>query len=174
MDLGLHYWNFSAPGGPQRIPETLAAAAKTAEEAGFAKLSVMDHYFQIEQRAHAEEPMLEAYTTLGYVAAVTNSIKLGTLVTGVTYRNPAMLAKMVTTLDVISKGRAIFGLGAAWNDVEHEGYGIDFPRVGERMDRLDEALTIAKAMKPTKMNTPMRTALAITLVNEFSWREISF
>lgn len=85
MDLGLHYWTFSAPGGPQRIPETLAAAAKIAEEAGFAELSVMDHYFQIEQRAHAEEPMLEAYTTLGYVAALTRRIRLAVLVTGVLY-----------------------------------------------------------------------------------------
>jgi hypothetical protein len=120
MDLGLHYWTFSAPGGPQRIPETLAAAAKTAEEAGFAELSVMDHYFQIEQRAHAEEPMLEAYTTLGYVAALTRRIRLAVLVTGVLYRHPGLLAKIVTTLDVLSGGRAQVGIGASWYEKVRE------------------------------------------------------
>jgi F420-dependent oxidoreductase-like protein len=90
--------------------------------------------------------MLEAYTTLGAIAASTSKVKLGTLVTGVTYRNPAILAKQVTTLDVISKGRAILGIGAAWNEDEHRGYGIEFPPIGRRMDRLDEALTIAKLM----------------------------
>ena len=98
MDLGLHYWNFSTPEDPQRIAETLAVAAKTAEAAGFAEFSVMDHYFQMQQRGSAEEPMLEAYTTLGYVAALTRRIRLAVLVTGVMYRHPGLLAKIVTTL----------------------------------------------------------------------------
>jgi alkanesulfonate monooxygenase SsuD/methylene tetrahydromethanopterin reductase-like flavin-dependent oxidoreductase (luciferase family) len=98
MDLGLHYWNFSTPEDPQRIAETLAVAAKTAEAAGFAEFSVMDHYFQMQQRGSAVEPMLEAYTTLGYVAALTRRIRLAVLVAGVMYRHPGLLAKIVTTL----------------------------------------------------------------------------
>jgi len=120
--------------------------ARAAEAAGFDLVTVMDHFYQIRGIGPDTEPMLEAYTTLGALAASTSRVKLGTLVTGVTYRNPAMLAKMVTTLDVISKGRAIFGLGAAWNEDEHKGYGFEFPPIGRRMDRLDEALTIAKLM----------------------------
>jgi F420-dependent oxidoreductase-like protein len=106
----------------------------------------MDHFYQIGGIGPETEPMLEAYSTLSALATQTSRVMLGTLVTGVTYRNPALLAKMVTTLDVISKGRAIFGIGAAWNESEHIGYGFEFPPIGQRMDRLDEALTIARLM----------------------------
>jgi F420-dependent oxidoreductase-like protein len=107
---------------------------------------VMDHLYQIEMVGPREDPMLEAYTLLGALAARTNEISLGTMVTGVTYRNPALLAKIVTTLDIISSGRAVLGLGAAWNDDEHAGYGYDFPSAKERLDRLEEALQICRAM----------------------------
>jgi F420-dependent oxidoreductase-like protein len=106
----------------------------------------MDHLYQIAGVGGEDEPMLEGWSVLNALARETSIVRLGTLVTGVTYRNPALLAKMATTLDITSKGRAILGLGAAWNDTEHDGYGYEFPRVGERMDRLDEALTIAKLM----------------------------
>jgi F420-dependent oxidoreductase-like protein len=106
----------------------------------------MDHFYQITPIGPEEEPMLEGYTTLGALARETSRVRLATLVTGVTYRNPALVAKMTTTLDVISKGRAICGIGAAWNESEHIGYGFPFPPIRERMDRLDEALTIIKLM----------------------------
>ena len=146
MDLGLHYWNFSAPGNTQRIADTLAAAAKTAEEAGFAEFSVMDHYFQIEQRARAEEPMLEAYTTLAYVAAVTKRMRLAVLVTGVMYRYPGLLAKIVTTLDVLSGGRAQLGIGASWYEREQRGMGVPLVPTAERFERLEETLQICLQM----------------------------
>jgi F420-dependent oxidoreductase-like protein len=120
--------------------------AQTAEAAGFDLVTVMDHFYQITGVGSEEEPMLEGYSALAAIAARTSRVKLATLVTGVTYRNPAMLAKTVTTLDIISKGRAILGLGAAWNESEHRGYGIEYPAIGEREDRLEEALTICKAM----------------------------
>src|SRR4051794_28640093 len=122
------------------------ALATAAEQSGFAAVWVMDHFWQLPALGGPDEPILEAYTLLGALAARTERVQLGTLVTGVTYRNPALLAKMVTTLDVISKGRAILGIGAAWNDSEHAGLGYEFPPIGERMERLDEALTIAKLM----------------------------
>ena len=146
MDLGLHYWNFSAPSGPLRIADTLATAAKTAEEAGFAEFNVMDHYFQIEQRARAEEPMLEAYTTLGYVAALTRRIRLAVLVTGVMYRYPGLLAKIVTTLDVLSGGRAQLGIGASWYEREQRGLGVLLVPAAERYERLEETLQICLQM----------------------------
>jgi alkanesulfonate monooxygenase SsuD/methylene tetrahydromethanopterin reductase-like flavin-dependent oxidoreductase (luciferase family) len=146
MDLGLHYWNFSAPGNPQRIADTLAAAANTAEDAGFAEFSVMDHYFQIEQRARAEESMLEAYTTLGYVAALTERVRLAVLVTGVMYRYPALLAKIVTTLDVLSGGRAQLGIGASWYERERRGLGVPLVSAPERFERLEETLQICLEM----------------------------
>jgi alkanesulfonate monooxygenase SsuD/methylene tetrahydromethanopterin reductase-like flavin-dependent oxidoreductase (luciferase family) len=146
MDLGLHYWNFSAPGNPERIADTLAAAAQTAEEAGFAKFSVMDHYFQIELRARAEEPMLEAYTTLGYVAAVTKRMRLAVLVTGVMYRRPGLLAKIVTTLDVLSGGRAQLGIGASWYEREQHGLGVPLVPAHERFERLEETVQICLKM----------------------------
>ncbi len=120
--------------------------AKAAEAAGFGLVTVMDHFYQIRGVGPETEPMLESYSTLAALAQHTSRVRLATLVTGVTYRNPAILAKTVTTLDILSGGRAILGLGAAWNEDEHRGYGIDFPPIRERMDRLDEALTIARAM----------------------------
>ena len=146
MDLGLHYWNFSTPGDPQRIADTLAAAAKTAEEAGFAEFSVMDHYFQIDQRARAEEPMLEAYTTLGYVAALTKRMRLAVMVTGVMYRYPGLLAKIVTTLDVLSGGPAQLGLGASWYEREQRGLGVSLVPAPKRFERLEETLQICLQM----------------------------
>jgi F420-dependent oxidoreductase-like protein len=145
--FGYHMPYFSFPGvAPEDRFDRVVHLACAAETAGFDAVTVMDHFYQIGGVGPPEEPMLEAYTTLGALAARTSRVGLATLVTGVTYRNPALLAKMVTTLDVISKGRAIFGIGAAWNEAEHAGYGIEFPPIGERMDRLDEALTIARKM----------------------------
>ena len=139
--------NYTHRGVPNEgLFDRVVHQAKAAENAGFDLVTVMDHFYQIRGIGPETDPMLEAYTTLGAIAASTSKVKLGTLVTGVTYRNPAILAKQVTTLDVISKGRAILGIGAAWNEDEHQGYGIEFPPIGRRMDRLDEALTIAKLM----------------------------
>ena len=145
--FGFHMPTFTFPGVPgDRLFDRVAENAKAAENAGFDLVTVMDHFYQIRGIGPETEPMMEAYTTLSALATQTSRVKLGTLVTGVTYRNPALLAKMVTTLDVISKGRAILGLGAAWNEDEHIGYGFEFPPIKERMDRLGEALTIAKLM----------------------------
>jgi F420-dependent oxidoreductase-like protein len=139
--------NYTFPGVPNdKLFDRVVENAKRAENAGFDLITVMDHLYQIRGIGPETEPMMEAYTTLAALATQTSRVRLGTLVTGVTYRNPALLVKMVTTLDVISKGRAIFGLGAAWNEDEHAGYGFEFPPIGQRMDRLDEALTIAKLM----------------------------
>lgn len=124
----------------------MAGLAVAAEAAGFDMVTVMDHFYQIPMVGPETEPMLEAYTTLGALSQRTTRVLLGALVTGVTYRNPALLAKQVTTLDSLSQGRAILGIGAAWNESEHRGYGFEFPPVGRRMDRLEEALQIAKAM----------------------------
>jgi F420-dependent oxidoreductase-like protein len=126
--------------------ETVAGIAETAERSGFDSVWVMDHFYQIGNVGPETDPMLEAYTLLGALAARTSKVSLGTMVTGVTYRNPALLAKQTTTLDIISSGRAILGIGAAWNDHEHAGYGFEFPSVKERMDRLEEALQICRAM----------------------------
>jgi F420-dependent oxidoreductase-like protein len=125
--------------------QTLAHAL-AAEESGFASVWVMDHFWQLPALGGPDEPILEAYTLLGALAARTERVQLGTLVTGVTYRNPALLAKMITTLDVISHGRAILGIGAAWYDVEHAGYGFAFPSARERLDRLEEAVQICRGM----------------------------
>jgi F420-dependent oxidoreductase-like protein len=145
--FGFHMPTFTFPGVPNdRLFDRVVKNAKAAEDAGFDLVTVMDHFYQIRGIGPETEPMMEAYTTLSALATQTSRVKLGTLVTGVTYRNPALLAKQVTTLDVISKGRAILGIGAAWNEDEHKGYGIEFPPIGKRMDRLDEALTIAKLM----------------------------
>lgn len=145
--FGFHMPNYTFPGvASEGLFDRVVHQAQAAEKAGFDLVTVMDHFYQIRGIGPETEPMMEAYTTLGALAASTSRVKLGTLVTGVTYRNPAVLAKIVTTLDVISKGRAIFGIGAAWNEDEHNGYGIEFPPIGKRMDRLDEALTIAKLM----------------------------
>jgi F420-dependent oxidoreductase-like protein len=145
--LGLQIPNFTFSGvADADTVETIAGIATTAEAHGFDSVWVMDHLYQIGMVGPKEDPMLEAYTLLGAIAARTERVSLGTMVTGVTYRNPALLAKIVTTLDVISKGRAVLGIGAAWNDDEHAGYGYDFPPARERLDRLEEALQIARAM----------------------------
>jgi F420-dependent oxidoreductase-like protein len=146
MDLSLHYWNFSKPSDPARIAGTLGEAAAIAEQAGFAEFTVMDHYFQMEAVAAADEPMLEAYTTLGYVAALTQRMRLGVLVTGVMYRYPGLLAKIVTTLDVLSGGRAQLGIGASWYEREQVGLGVPVVPVGERFERLEETLQICLQM----------------------------
>jgi F420-dependent oxidoreductase-like protein len=145
--FGYHMPNYTFPGVPQEgLFDRVVENAKAAEAAGFDMVTVMDHFYQIGGIGPETEPMLEAYATLSALAAHTSRIRLATLVTGVTYRNPALLAKTVTTLDVISKGRAILGIGAAWNESEHVGFGFEFPPIGRRMDRLDEALTIIKLM----------------------------
>ncbi len=146
-NFGLQIPGFRHAGAPdaEMFDHTLEHA-QAAEAGGFASVWVMDHFWQLPALGGPDEPILEAYTLLGALAARTERVELGTLVTGVTYRNPALLAKMVTTLDVISHGRAILGIGAAWYDVEHVGYGFDFPRDGERLDRLEEAVQICRAL----------------------------
>ena len=145
--FGLHLPSYSHPDvPPERLFDRVVEQAKAAEAAGFELVTVMDHLYQIQGMGSTAEPMLEGWSVLSALARETSTVRLGTLVTGVTYRNPAMLAKQVTTLDVLSGGRAILGIGAAWNEEEHIGYGIDFPPVKERMDRLEEALTIARLM----------------------------
>ncbi len=146
MRLGLHYWTFSNPSDPDRIGPTLAETARVAEQAGFATFTVMDHWFQMEHAGSAAEPMLEAYTTLGHVAALTERMTLGVLVTGVMYRHPGLLAKTVTTLDVLSGGRARLGIGASWYEREQRGLGVPVVPVGERFERLEETLQICLQM----------------------------
>jgi F420-dependent oxidoreductase-like protein len=145
--FGYHMPNYTFPGvPPEGLFDHVVGLAQAAEAVGFSLVTVMDHFYQIRGVGPETDPMLEAYAALSGIAMRTKKVRLGTLVSGVTYRNPAILAKAVTTLDVISGGRAILGMGAAWNEDEHAGYGVDFPGIGERMDRLDEALTIAHAM----------------------------
>lgn len=144
--FGLQLPNFTLGVPDADLFQKFAEMAVAGEESGFESLWVMDHFYQLPALGGAENPMLEAYTVLGALAARTSTARLGTLVTGVTYRNPAMLAKIITTLDIISGGRAILGIGAAWHDEEHEGFGFEFPPVKERMDRLEEAVQICRAM----------------------------
>jgi F420-dependent oxidoreductase-like protein len=147
MTLSLHVPNFNLPGvEPDGLFEHLAQIAQTAEESGFSSLTVMDHLHQIPGIGPRTNWMLEGNTILAGLAARTSRVSLGLLVAGVTYRNPALLAKSTTTLDVISAGRAILGLGAAWYEDEHDAYGVDFPPLKERFERLEEALQIARAM----------------------------
>jgi F420-dependent oxidoreductase-like protein len=146
MKLGLHISSFTWPGGTKRIHSDLAAIARAADDAGFDRISVMDHLWQIGVIGPPEQNMLEAYTALGYLAAHTSRAKLLTLVTGVVYREPGMLAKMATTLDVLSAGRAMLGIGAAWNQEEARGLGLPFPPTAERFERLEEALRIVLQM----------------------------
>jgi F420-dependent oxidoreductase-like protein len=146
MRIGLQVPYFTWPEGPDALGETFGAVARRAEDAGFHSLWVMDHFFQIPGVGPAEHDMLEAYTALGFAAAHTSRIKLGTMVTGVTYRHPGVLVKAATTLDVLSGGRAYFGIGAAWFDREHHGLGVPFPPLRERFERLEEALRITKQM----------------------------
>jgi F420-dependent oxidoreductase-like protein len=146
MRIGLQIPIFTWPGGPVEISAKLAEIARTADDVGFDSLWVMDHYFQIPMVGPAEQEMLEGYSALAFCAALTRRIQLGTLVTGVTYRHPGILIKTVTTLDVLSGGRAYLGIGAAWFDREHAGLGVPFPPLGERFERLEETLRIAKQM----------------------------
>src|SRR5438876_1057712 len=140
MKLGLQVPSFTWPGGPEQIGSTLARIARTAEDAGYDSIWVMDHFFQIGAVGRAEQPMLEGYSALSFIAGHTSRARLGTLVTGVTYRHPGILAKTVTTLDVLSGGRAWLGIGAAWFEREHRGLGVEFPPAGERLGRLEETV----------------------------------
>ncbi len=142
MDLDLHVHRFDWAGGPSGIGPAVADLAKRAEAIGVRTQSFMDHYFQMDWMAPADDPMLEGYTALGYVAGVTSRLRLRLLVTGVTYRHPGLLAKIVTTLDVLSGGRAELGIGAAWYEREHRGLGVAFPPTAERFERLEEAVQI--------------------------------
>jgi F420-dependent oxidoreductase-like protein len=145
--FGLHMPLFTYPDTPtERLFDRVVEQARAAEEAGFELVTVMDHLNQIPGIGSQAEPMLEAWSALAALARETSRVRLGPLVTGVTYRNPALLAKTATTLDVLSGGRAVFGLGAAWFEAEHDAFGYPFPPIRERMDRLDEALTIARGM----------------------------
>lgn len=146
MRMGLQIPSFTWPGGPQEIRSRLKTIAQAAEESGFSSLWVMDHLFQIRGVGQPKEPMLEGYAALSYIAGVTHQIRLGTLVTAVVYRHPGILVKTVSTLDVLSGGRAYFGIGAAWNKMEADGLGIPFPPLKERFERLEETLQIAKQM----------------------------
>jgi F420-dependent oxidoreductase-like protein len=144
--FGFQIPNFTIDGPPESLFERVVESATAAEDAGFESVWVMDHFFQLPALGGPTQNMLESYTLLGGLAARTRRVKLGALVTGVTYRNPAHLAKIVTTLDIVSGGRAILGIGAAWYDVEHEGLGFDFPPAPERLSRLEEAVQICRAM----------------------------
>jgi F420-dependent oxidoreductase-like protein len=147
ISAGLQIPNFTYPDtAPDQLFERVAGAAVAAEQAGFDTVMVMDHFYQLPMMGPPEHEMLEGYTLLGALAARTERVNLGTLVTGVTYRNPAILAKVVTTLDVVSKGRAFLGIGAAWFEHEHEALGVDFPSTSQRFERLEEALQICRAM----------------------------
>jgi F420-dependent oxidoreductase-like protein len=142
----VHYWNYSTPAEPAAIAPTLTETAQIVEQAGVSSFTVMDHYFQMEGMADVDEPMLEGYTTLGYVAAKTERMTLGLLVTGVMYRHPGLLAKIVTTLDVLSGGRGRLGIGASWYEREQRGLGVPVVPVAERFERLEETLQICLQM----------------------------
>jgi F420-dependent oxidoreductase-like protein len=146
MELGIHFANFTLPGGSAALGPTLAATARAAEDGGCSSFTLMDHWFQMEEFANAQDPMLEGYTSLGFLAGQTQTMTLSLLVTGVTYRHPGLLAKIVTTLDILSGGRAQLGIGAAWYEREHKALGVAFPPVSERFERLEEALQICHQM----------------------------
>ena len=146
MKLGLQIPSFTWPGGPAEIGRRLGEIGRTAEDCGFSSLWVMDHFFQIPLVGPAEQEMLEAYSALAFLAARTTRARLGAMVTGVTYRQPGVLVKQVTSLDVLSGGRASLGLGAAWFEREHRGLGVPFPPRRERFERLEETLQIALQM----------------------------
>src|ERR1700679_3051486 len=146
MKIGLQIPDFSTPRGPERLGAELATVARTADDAGFEYIALMDHFFQIPAVGATEQEMLEGYTTLGYLAACTSRAQLLTVITGVHYREPGILAKIVTTLDVLSNGRAWLGVGAGWNEEESRGLGIPFPPVAERFERLEETLQICLQM----------------------------
>ena len=146
MKLGLDIADFTWPEGPAKLGSTLGQIARTADQAGFESIWVMDHFWQIRMNGPEHHEMLEGYSALSYMAAVTKRAKLGTMVTGAIYRHPGILAKTVTTLDVLSGGRAWLGIGAAWNEAESRGLGIPFPTIRERFERLEETLQICLAM----------------------------
>jgi len=146
MQVGIHFMNFTLPGGAAGLRAHLGDTAVAADQAGVTWLTAMDHYFQMEHFATAHDPMLEGYSVLHFVAAKTERVRLGLLVTGVTYRYPGLLAKIVTTLDVLSGGRAFLGIGAAWYEREHLALGVPYPPVAERFERLEEALQICEQM----------------------------
>jgi F420-dependent oxidoreductase-like protein len=146
MKAGLHIPDFTWDGGPAGLRQRLSEVAQHAEQAGVDRISVMDHVWQIGHLGPPEHEMLEAYTTLGFLAARTERVTLLTMVTAVVYREPGLLAKAVTTLDVLSGGRAMLGIGAAWNEAEADGLGLSFPPLSERYERLEEALCICRQM----------------------------
>ena len=146
MRLGLQINEFNWPGGDAALGSTFAETVRRAEDAGFSSVWVMDHFYQIGFVGRPDDPMMEAYSALSYAAAVTSRIKLGAMVTGVTYRYPGVLVKQVTTLDVLSGGRAYLGIGAAWNEREHHDMGAPFPPLSERFERLEETVQIALQM----------------------------
>jgi F420-dependent oxidoreductase-like protein len=171
MRLGLQVPNFTYPNGQSELGDTFALIAKRAEHAGLYSLWVMDHFFQISVVGPAEHEMLEGWSALAFAAGHTNRIKLGTMVTGITYRHPGLLVKTATTLDVLSHGRAYFGVGAAWNEEEHMGLGVPFPPLKERFERLEEALQIAHQMwsgdekpyegKPYQLTRPLNSPQSV-------------
>jgi F420-dependent oxidoreductase-like protein len=146
MNLGIHFANFTLPGGAAALAPALVETAHAAEDIGCSSFTLMDHWFQMEEFATKQDPMLEGYTSLGFLAGQTKTMTLSLLVTGVTYRHPGLLAKIVTTLDVLSGGRAQLGIGAAWYEREHEGLGVPFPPISERFERLEETLQICHQM----------------------------
>jgi F420-dependent oxidoreductase-like protein len=146
MKLGLTIDDFTWPAGPSKLGTTLAQIARTADQAGFESIWVMDHFWQIRMNGPADHEMLEGYSALAFMAALTSRARLGTMVTGAVYRYPGVLAKTVTTLDVLSGGRAWLGIGAAWNEAESRGLGIPFPPIAERFERLEETLQICLKM----------------------------
>lgn len=146
MRFGFHFFDFTLPGGPEALAPAMRRTATSAEAIGASWFTVMDHYFQMEQFRTAHDPMLEGYTALGFIAGITERVKLGTVVTGVTYRHPGLLSKIVTTLDVLSEGRAFLGIGAAWYEREHRALGVPYPPLAERFERLEETLQIALQM----------------------------
>jgi F420-dependent oxidoreductase-like protein len=145
MELGIHYIDF-LPGAPGRLGPTLAATATAAEDVGATMFTLADHFFQMEGMGRAEDPFLEGYTSMGFLAGQTRSITLTMLVTGVTYRYPGVLAKTMTTLDVLAQGRSMFGIGAAWYEREHLALGVPYPPVAERFEMLEETLQICQQM----------------------------
>jgi F420-dependent oxidoreductase-like protein len=145
MELGIHFIDFR-PGDPADQGPTLVATAKAAEDAGATMFTLADHFFQMEGLGRAEDPFLEGYTSLGFLAGQTTSITLALLVTGVTYRHPGVLAKTVTTLDVLSQGRSMFGIGAAWYEREHVALGVPYPPLRDRFEMLEETLQICLQM----------------------------
>ncbi|HKT56802.1 MAG TPA: LLM class F420-dependent oxidoreductase [Microbacterium sp.] len=146
MRSGIHLWNYTAPGTSADLAPLVTRTAQVAEAGGFDQFTVMDHWFQMDTAGPAEDPMLEAYTTLGFVAGQTSRMRIGPLVSGVTYRHPGLLAKIATTLDVLSGGRSFLGIGAAWYEREHDALGVPYPAISERFERLEEALQIVLQM----------------------------